>query len=373
MNDTHENNNHSEQQQNAVPQQHAAQPQYAPPPPGAWQHHQPPFPPPPQRPRRRFRNFMKTALTTVSLIRGILVIILIFVIIGLIGSFSFDPSITHAPAIESFSVIRVEGTIIGERAYGDPGYDHHATIRYIRNLAENSLDKGIMLYMNTPGGTVYHADELYLELLDYKAKTGRPIHVYMAEMCASGGYYISMAADHISANRITMTGSIGVITTALDVSELFEDLGIRTVVMDTGEHKGAGSLGTAFTPNQEAVMQSIVDEYYDIFVELIADGRNMNETAVRGLADGRVFTARQALQNGLIDKISSWEEALSDFEALTGVTAHHTYLYTEVPLFGPMFTRLSDIFPKNEVDIAMSGINQLPTGVPLAVAPDLIR
>jgi len=316
---------------------------------------------------------MKTALTTVSLIRGILVIFLILVIIGLIGSFSVDSSITHAPVVESFSVIRVEGTIIGERAYGDPGYDHQATIRYIRNLAENSLDKGIMLYMNTPGGTVYHADELYLELLDYKAKTGRPIHVYMAEMCASGGYYISMAADHISANRITMTGSIGVITTALDISELFEDLGIRTVVMDTGEHKGAGSLGTAFTPSQEAVMQSIVDEYYDIFVELIADGRNMNEAAVRGLADGRIFTARQALQNGLIDKIGSWDEALSDFEALTGVSAHHTYLYTEVPLFGPMFTRLSDIFPKNDVDIAMSGINQLPTGVPLAVAPDLVR
>jgi len=284
-----------------------------------------------------------------------------------------SPAVNNEPSEDSFSVIRIEGSITGDRAYGDDGYDHNATMRYIRDLADNPLDKGILLYMNTPGGTVYHSDELYLELLDYKAKTGRPVHVYMAEMCASGGYYISMASDHISANRITMTGSIGVISTVLDVSGLFEGLGIRNVVIDTGEHKGAGALGTELTPSQEAVMRSMVDEYYDLFVELVADGRSMSADKVRKLADGRVYTARQALQADLIDEICSWEKTLSDFRALTGAAAHYPYLYTEVTLFGTVLTRLSGIFPKSEADIVLSGINGLPAGLPLAIAPELIR
>jgi len=326
-----------------------------------------------QRPKRRFRSAMKTALTTVSLIRGILAIFLIFFLIILVGSAFTTPDFNNTPMKDSFSVIKIEGTIAGDRAFGEAGYDHQGTINYIANLIGNPYDKGILLYMNTPGGTVYHSDELYLALLDYKAKTSRPVYVYMAETCASGGYYISVAADRIYANRITVTGSIGVFSTLLDTSELFDKIGVRTILVDTGEHKGVGTMGVEITPSQAAVMQSMIDEYYDLFVDLISDGRNMDNTTVRGLADGRIYTASQALDLDLIDEICSWEKALLDFERLTGVSAHYPYLIIETPLFGQILTRISGDFPNSEADIALGGIEALPCGVPLAIAPELIR
>ena len=326
-----------------------------------------------QRPKRRFRNAMKTALTTVSLIRGILAIILIFFLIVLVGSAFTTPDFNNTPMKDSFSVIKIEGTIAGDRAFGEAGYDHQGTVSYIANLTDNPYDRGILLYMNTPGGTVYHSDELYLTLLDYKAKTGRPVYVYMAETCASGGYYISVAADRLYANRITVTGSIGVFSTLLDTSELFDKLGVRTILLDTGEHKGVGTMGVEITPAQAAVMQSMIDEYYDLFVDLIANGRNMDNTTVRGLADGRIYTARQALDLGLIDEICSWEKALLDFEGVTGAAAHYPYLIIETPLFGQILARISGDFPNTEADIALGGIDALPCGVPLAIAPELMR
>jgi len=326
-----------------------------------------------KRPRRRFRNAMKTALTTVSLIRGILAIILIFILIVLVGSAFTTPDFNNTPVKDSFSVIKIEGTIAGERAFGEAGYDHQGTVNYVASLIGNPYDKGILLYMNTPGGTVYHSDELYLALLDYKAKTGRPVYVYMAETCASGGYYISVAADKLYANRITVTGSIGVFSTLLDTSELFDKLGVRTILVDTGEHKGVGTMGIEITPAQAAVMQSMIDEYYDLFVDLIANGRNMDNTTVRGLADGRIYTASQALDLGLIDEICGWEKALLDFEGVTGATAHYPYLIIETPLFGQILARISGDFPNTEADIALGGIEALPCGVPLAIAPELMR
>jgi len=316
---------------------------------------------------------MKTALTTVSLIRGILAVILIFLLISLVASLFTAPDFNNDPIRDSFSVIRIEGTIIGERAFNEAGYDHQATLNYIRGLIYNPHDKGILLYMNTPGGTVYHSDELYLALYDYKVNTGRPVYAYMAETCASGGYYISMAADYIFANRITVTGSIGVFSTLLDTSELFDKLGVRTILVDTGEHKGVGTMGVEITPAQAAVMQSMIDEYYDLFVDLIAAGRNMDNTTVRGLADGRIYTARQALELDLIDEICTWEKALFDFEGITGTEAHYPYLIIETPLFGQILARISSDFPNTEADIALGGIDALPCGVPLAIAPELMR
>jgi len=291
---------------------------------------------------------------------------------GLMGSLFATPYHDNAPNRDSFSVIRIVGAIAERGGFGDSGYDHHATVTYIRNLMDNPYDRGILLYMNTPGGTIYHSDELYLALLEYKAVTGRPVHAYMSVMSASGGLYIAMAADHISANSMTLTGSIGVVSTLMDTSGLFEYIGIRTVVIDSGEHKSTGAMGTVVTPEQEAVMQGIIDEYYDNFVGIIAAGRNMEVQAVQNLADGRIFTARQALEHGLIDEISTWNAALSDFEELTGVSAHYPSLFIEASFMSQMFSRVSGIFPRSESSIAESIIDELPRGIPLAIAMELV-
>ena len=326
-----------------------------------------------QPPKRRFRNFMKTTLTTINVIRGILAIFLLFLVIGLVSSLIYEPVIQNTPTAPSFSVIRIEGTITGARAFGDAGYDHASTVAYIRNLATNPFDRGILLYMNTPGGTIYHSDEIYNALLEYKEISGRPVHVYMAQMSASGGYWISMAADHIVANSAAITGSIGVVTTLFDTSELFENLGIRTVVVDTGEHKSTGAMGTEITSAQEAVFQAMMDEYIEMFIEVVANGRSLDTQTVRAVADGRIFTARQALELDLIDEINNWETTLANFETMTGVPAFHPNLATDVSFWGAFANIIPRISPRTEADIAISTMESFPPGVPLAIAPELVN
>jgi len=322
-----------------------------------------------QRPKRRFRNFMKTTLTTVSVIRGILAIILIFMLIAAIGTLFAEPVYQVTPFSEFFSVIPIEGSIIGVRSFGDYGYDHFTVVGYIQSLIDNPHDRGILLYMNTPGGTVYHSEEIRLAILEYKEATGRPVYVYMAEMCASGGYWISMAADRLIANRISITGSIGVVSTYFDTSELFDKLGIRTVVIDTGENKSVGAPGVAITPAQEAVIRSVIDEYKDLFIEVVADGRNMNKDTVRNIADGRIYTAQQAYDLGLIDEINGWDNTLTIFEELTGAHAYYPNVYADTSFWG-MFAKISlRIFPRSEADIALSAMDDLPRGVPLVILP----
>jgi len=286
-----------------------------------------------------------------------------------VGSMFAQPVYYNAPLSSSFSVIPIEGSIVGARSFGDYGYDHFTAMKYIKDLADNPNDRGILLYMNTPGGTVYHSEELRLALLEYKEITGRPVYVYMAEMCASGGYWISMAADRLMANRIAVTGSIGVVSTYFDTSQLFSNLGIRTVVINTGENKSVGTAGVEITPAQEAVIRSIIEEYQDMFIDVVASGRNMNAQTIRDLADGRIYTAQQAYDLNLIDEIAGWDAALEKFESYTGAPPFYPNLYSDTSFWG-MFAKItSRIFPRTEAEIAISAIEELPRGVPLVILP----
>jgi protease-4 len=331
---------------------------------------------PPQNtaaPKGRFRSAMKTTAATITVIRGVLSIILVIMLLALVGTFFAEPASTAGPSYGSFSIIRINGIIIGERSFSDAGYDHKATVKYINDLAKNPHDRGILLYMDTPGGTVFHSDELYLALMEYKEVTERPVYAYMSELCASGGFYVAMAADYIFANRITTTGSLGVISTMFDTSELFDNLGIRTVVIDTGEHKATGSLGTVITPQQEEVLRERTEEFYSLFVGLIANGRDMSEQEVRRIADGRLYTAGQAKDLGLIDEVSDWKTARESFETLTGVPSYSPHLFVEPSFMGQLLARSPRVSPNNAQEIALNGINALPKGVPLVVAQEFLN
>lgn len=165
-----------------------------------------------------------------------------------------------------------------------------------------------------PGGTVYESEELYLKLKEYKEETGRPVWDYMAHYAASGGYMISMAADKIYANPNTTTGSIGVIMAGYDMTGLYEKLGIRYVSITSGENKDSSKL----TDEQIAIYQEQVDEYYTRFVDIVSEGRGMEAEEVKKLADGRVYTANQALNNGLIDEISLYEDMTAQMSSELG-------------------------------------------------------
>ncbi|MBO5139201.1 MAG: signal peptide peptidase SppA, partial [Peptococcaceae bacterium] len=178
--------------------------------------------------------------------------------------------------------------------------------------------------------TVYETDELYLKIMEYKAYTNRPVYAAVENYAASGGYYVACAADAIYANRNATTGSIGVIMgDFLDLSELLDNIGVGVSYVATGPNKAMGNSYEPLTDEQRAIYQEICDESFEQFVGIIAEGRNMNEAEVRVLADGRVYTAKQAAANGLIDGIESFQTTLERLTADLGYdtieVAHYSY------------------------------------------------
>lgn len=202
----------------------------------------------------------------------------------------------------------------------------------IAELTEDSRNRAIMLYIDSPGGAVYEADEVYLALLKYKAKTSRPVYAYMAHMATSGGYYIACAADKIFANRNTLTGSIGVLFSgSVDATGLLDKLGIKSETFHSGKNKNMLNYNEPLTNEQRAIMQSVADEAYAQFTGIVSESRALPLSEVQSLADGRIYTAQQALKNGLIDSVCQKEEAYEllkrDF-ALTGASVKE-YSYEE--------------------------------------------
>ena len=211
----------------------------------------------------------------------------------------------------------IDGTI---DEYGTDTYNHQYLLNAIDAMMTDSNNKGMILSVNTPGGSVYASDELYLKIKEYQDTTGRPVYSAMQSQATSGGYYISASCDKIIANRNCWTGSIGVtMGTLMDISELLENLGIKTNTITSGANKAMGSSYEAMTEEQREIFQSLIDEAYDQFVGIVADGRDMSEKEVRKIADGRIYTAKQALDNGLIDAIGTMEDAVQDMQSQYGL------------------------------------------------------
>lgn len=206
-------------------------------------------------------------------------------------------------------VLHAEGTITTSSSSSDT-YQQSWLLRQIDYMKGDTSNRGIMLYVNSPGGSVYASDELYLKLKEYKEETGRPVYSYFAETAASGGYYIAAGSDKITANRNCTTGSIGVyLGPIIDASGLLDKVGVKADIVKSGANKAMGNSYQPLTEEQRAIYQEYVNESYEQFVDIVAEGRGMDVAAVKQIADGRVYTAKQAKANGLIDEISSFEDA----------------------------------------------------------------
>ena len=207
-------------------------------------------------------------------------------------------------------VLKLHGTI-GEDS---DEYNQQWMLERIKQMKNDENNKGLILSLNTPGGSVYESDELYLAIKDYQT-TNKPVYSYMESMAASGGYYISAPCDKIIANRNCWTGSIGVtIGTIYDISGLLEKAGIKTVTITSGKNKAMGSMVKPLTKEQKEIYQGLVDEAYEQFVEIVADGRDMKIKKVKKIADGRVYTAEQARRLNLVDAVESFDDAVDDMK-----------------------------------------------------------
>ncbi len=188
--------------------------------------------------------------------------------------------------------------------------DSDATIDQLKKFAKDSSVKAIVIRINSPGGGVGPSQEIYEEVRKLRGK--KPVVSSMGAVAASGGYYIACGSQKIYANPGTITGSIGVIMQFVNVKELIEKIGIKGVVVKSGALKDAGSPLRDMTPEDRQYLQGVIDNVHSQFVHAVAEGRKLDEEAVRRIADGRVFSGEQAKVLGLVDVLGNQEDAVAE-------------------------------------------------------------
>lgn len=187
--------------------------------------------------------------------------------------------------------------------------------------------RALIVRINSPGGTITASDVLYHELLAFKERRKVPVIAAIMDVGASGGYYAALAADTIVANPTTVTGSIGVVMVTVNAQGLLEKIGVAPLAIKSGPMKDAGSPFRSLTEPERAVFQAIIDEMYGRFVGLIVKARKLPEDRVRAAADGRVYTAEQALRLGLVDRIGYLEDVVALAKERAGLTEARVVMY----------------------------------------------
>ena len=180
--------------------------------------------------------------------------------------------------------------------------------KLFEDVKKDKHAKALLVWLDTPGGGAVGGQQLYLNLMSV-AKV-KPVVAVMRTMAASAGYMAALGADHVVAREGTITGSIGVIMETFEATELADKIGIKPIVIKSGPFKASPNPSEKFTPEQEEVMQAVIKDFFNWFVDIVAERRKLPRDKVVSLADGRIYTGRQALKEKLIDQIGGEEEAI---------------------------------------------------------------
>ena len=196
--------------------------------------------------------------------------------------------------------------------------------------------KGIVLRINSPGGTVTASDILYHEVQELKKVRDIPVVACLMDLGTSGGYYLAVASDRIIAHPSAVTGSLGVIMLTINGSGLMEKIGIEATAITSGQHKDMGSPFRKMTAEDRAIFQSVIHSFYERFLDVIAKGRpNLTKEQIRQLADGRIYSASQAKQSGLIDDIGYLDDAIRLAKQQAGLTDATVIMYERAGSYHP--------------------------------------
>ena len=244
--------------------------------------------------------------------------------------------LVQSAAKEKILVLDVEGMISSLSGTGVLAREGDVLSRVYYRLeraAADPLVKGIILRLETPGGEVTASDILYHEVLRFKERTRLPVVGLMMSVAASGGYYIASACDAVLAHPSTLTGSIGVISIFPSVESLFDKIGVKMTIIKSGGMKDSGSPFRTMTDEEKKTFQAIIDEYYEDFLSAVAKGRKgkLGAEELRPLADGRIYTAKQALKLKLIDGIGYFDDALKKALSLASLREAQVVAYTYYP------------------------------------------
>ncbi|AOH56091.1 signal peptide peptidase SppA [Peribacillus muralis] len=253
------------------------------------------------------------------------------------------------------AVFDVEGTIqdTGEASLlSSATYNHRAFMDKLKMAEENDDIKGIILRVNSPGGGVVESAEIHDKILDIK-KVKKPVYVSMGSMAASGGYYISAPANKIYASPETMTGSLGVIMHGYNYEKLAKKYGVEFETIKSGPHKDIMSPTREMTGEERDILQNMINNSYDQFVKVIADGRGMTEQEVRKIADGRIYDGRQAKENHLIDDFGHLDDVIAAMKKDIGQKDAQVIRYTDEAGFGSLFSMGAQKMLGNDVETAV--------------------
>ncbi|WP_368652587.1 signal peptide peptidase SppA [Ornithinibacillus sp. 4-3] len=212
------------------------------------------------------------------------------------------------------AVIHLDGVIMDTGSSFFSAYNHKDFLKKIEKAAIDPGIDGLIINVNSPGGGVVESAEIHEKIVEAQEAYDKPVYISMGNTAASGGYYIAAPADKIFANRATLTGSIGVIMESINYAELAENVGIDFNTIKSGEFKDILSSSRPMTDEEREILQTMIDDLYADFVDVIVAGRGMSEEEVRRIGDGRVYTGKQAQELGLIDEIGTLDDVITAME-----------------------------------------------------------
>ncbi|MHC4656412.1 MAG: signal peptide peptidase SppA [Planctomycetota bacterium] len=248
-------------------------------------------------------------------------IALFFILIGVVTVFATgqrdtltEELIQKGPRGNKIAIIKVEGIIDSLQA--------KSVQKQLKRAREDKRIKGLIIHVNSPGGTISGSDQIYNEIRKYRNEEGKPVVAFMQGMAASGGYYTSVACDQIIAEQTTITGSIGVIFGHFVLQQLLEDkLGIQPVIITSGPKKSWLSMFKPFEEEQQQYVQErLINPAYERFVEVVAEGRpSLNASDVNNVADGGIYSAKEAFKEKLIDDLGYLDKAIEVVKSLAQI------------------------------------------------------
>jgi protease-4 len=245
------------------------------------------------------------------------------------------------------AVVELSGVMTSSHDAGDRAFSARRVVELIEKYRDDDTVRAVVLRVDSPGGTVVAAQEIHRALQRLRESAGKKVLVSMGDLAASGGYYVACAADRVFASPGTLTGSIGVIMQFPNYQGLLGKIGLGTNTIKSGEFKDLGNGAREMTERDRRLLQGLVDDVYAQFVEAVAAGRGMSPEKVRPLADGRVFSGRQALALGLVDELGDLDAAIAAAGRLAGIAGTPEVL-REKPkrrIWELLDARFSAIFP----------------------------
>lgn len=263
-------------------------------------------------------------------------------LLGATDEMFMEEVIEAGDAFNQIAVLDVNGVIqdTGDATsiFASEGYNHRSFMEKLEHVKEDDTVKAVILRVNTPGGGVVESAEIHDKIIEIQTEAKKPVYISMGSMAASGGYYISAPAHKIFATPETLTGSLGVIMQGYNFAGLAEKYGVEFITIKSGPYKDIMSSTRDMTEEERKILQTMIDNSYEGFVDVIAEGRGMTDAQVKKIADGRIYDGRQAKELNLIDGFGYFEDVVEEVKKEQKIKDAQVVSYTENFGFGSFFS-----------------------------------